>query len=202
MVEWDRDTPLARAKGETGKANRALVDYAQMGVNRSLRELARGYGAGRAEDPPTRAVATVFNWSRRYQWQLRVARYDDMTRAQEMAQYEAERLEWRKKRRQMAQALFGKTAAAMAQLVPEDASLAQVTMAVKTTLAELRAEYDDLPVARHELTGRDGGAVVVQRAEIDYDHMTDAQLKAIIIAAQAFRGAQNTERNTDDTEND
>ena len=152
-MEWDRDNPLARVPGETSKANRALLDYAQMSTARSLRELAEKYREVEMRDVPTTSANTIMKWSERYDWVARVARYDDILRERERAEYEAERLTWRKKRRQMAEGFFIKTARALGKIDVDDTSLAQLTNAVKTALAELRAEYDDLPTQRHEVEG-------------------------------------------------
>ena len=92
---WDWESPLARYKGETYRANTALVDYVSMGPGRSLVKLIRGYrgeiepeetlyimfsqyrsqsGSGPESLPPTKRQGTVSVWSMRYQWQARIAR--------------------------------------------------------------------------------------------------------------------------------
>jgi hypothetical protein len=97
--QWDWEEPLARAKGETSKANTALQDYIDLGPGRSLRILAAGYRGeieegepghavfvpylGQAEDgsgivPPTKYKATIDRWSSKYDWQARLARYQEI----------------------------------------------------------------------------------------------------------------------------
>jgi hypothetical protein len=80
---WDADNPLGRAKGETRKANAALRDYVLMGAGRSLRGLHERYCLQSAHDPPTdtaptRRFKTLASWSTKYDWQARVARFDEL----------------------------------------------------------------------------------------------------------------------------
>jgi len=191
-MEWDRDNPLKRAKGESTKANQALHDYARMGLARSLRDLHTQYIQRASNARPTAKWWTLETWSRRYEWQARVARYEQLLQEQELAAFAADRLEWRKKRLDITKAHFGKIARAMQEFDAAGVTLSQLTSAIKTVNEELRKEFGD-EVQRVELTGRDGGAVQVQRTEIDYDSMTDTQLEAIVVAARAFREAQDND---------
>jgi phosphoglycolate phosphatase-like HAD superfamily hydrolase len=78
---WDADNPLARARGETAKANAALRDYVLMGAGRSLRSLMERYRAQFAHDPdtvPTIRWATLSRWSSHYDWQARLERFEDL----------------------------------------------------------------------------------------------------------------------------
>jgi hypothetical protein len=149
---WDAENPLARAIGETSKANSALHDYAFMGSGRSLRKLHQKYIEDTSLEPPTRHLRTLLGWSSKYAWQARVARFEAMVAEEEKAEYEAERLEWRKKRLQLLQGFFGKLAQALGKFEPDDATLGQLTPALKAAVQELRAEYDDLPTERRAVT--------------------------------------------------
>src|SRR5689334_4621333 len=86
IPEFDHDNPLAQAKGESGVANRALHDYAIMGVRRSLHQLEERYklmeeewtkNKSRVPRPPTTTWMTISNWSVMYRWQERVRLYDE-----------------------------------------------------------------------------------------------------------------------------
>jgi hypothetical protein len=110
--QWEPEDPLARAKGESTKANRALQDYADLGPGRSLALLAKGY-AGEIElgepgydlfrpyrvqsggepgaKPPSKRLSTLEGWSSRYQWQARLAAYQDLENEKREAIREARR---------------------------------------------------------------------------------------------------------------
>jgi hypothetical protein len=101
IESWDLDDPLGRVKGETGRSNRALQDYVDMGPGRSLKGLIKGYkGLVEAEEPnyalfaqftvqmqyepgtipPTKTLSTVARWSSECQWQARIACYEKLQR--------------------------------------------------------------------------------------------------------------------------
>jgi hypothetical protein len=85
----------------------------------------------------------VGGWSTRYKWQERIARASEIEHARK-------RDEWRKRRVGLLEGFFGKTAKALDNFEGEDATLGQLTQAVKTAVQELRAEYDDLPTQKQE----------------------------------------------------
>lgn len=93
--QFDPDSPLKRAKGESKRANAALQDYAYMGDGRSLNALFERYTDQRATNPqlkpPTTQRSTLGGWSAKFAWVERVAAWDDI---------ESERIEeqWRKRR--------------------------------------------------------------------------------------------------------
>lgn len=96
--QWNSDAPFARATWETQKANRALKDYVAMGPGRSLTKLHKTYTEYAPErgDPPTQCLRTLKNWSSRYDWQARLACWDELER-------EGEEEEWRSRRREIRQ---------------------------------------------------------------------------------------------------
>ena len=83
-------------KWETQKANRALKDYVAMGSGRSLSKLYRRYTESSPEkaQSPTQCLRTLKNWSSRYDWQARLARWDELER-------EGEEEVWRDRRRKI-----------------------------------------------------------------------------------------------------
>lgn len=93
---WDPENPLGKADGESKKANRALRDYAFMGVGRTLDALAGLYGewAGQGKRPPTVSRTTIGTWCFRGRWVDRVKRWEDL-------EIEREEDEWRQWRRQL-----------------------------------------------------------------------------------------------------
>lgn len=102
---WDYDAPLVRVKGETSKASQALWDYAQMGAGRSLAKLIEAYQSdpegtpdpAREAQPPTTRLRTLKAWSVRYDWQARVARWDQLQKEAEAGQWEERREAFRQR---------------------------------------------------------------------------------------------------------
>jgi len=86
MIAFDRDNPLALVEDsdETTQANAALNDYALLGEGRSLALLALEYQSRPKvgqKKPPTRQLSMLKTWSSRFDWQARVAAYDEIRRA-------------------------------------------------------------------------------------------------------------------------
>lgn len=74
--------PLAILKGESKKGNAALHDYYLMGKGRSLEKLLKSY-QNATNEPPTRRIKSLKDWSRFFAWQERIAaqtRLDDAAR--------------------------------------------------------------------------------------------------------------------------
>jgi len=133
-VDWrDSDDPFARqltglSEPESAAASEALRDYAEMGVNRSLRSLHRLYteqaanhkkrrdGKPLAMKPPTSSLQTLYTWSVEFEWQARVKRWEAIQRQRDQDAYEVDRREWRKRRMDTAKAALGVTGAALALL--------------------------------------------------------------------------------------
>ena len=86
-----------------------------------------------------------------WRWKERAEAWDEAERERAEAEYEAERLEWREKRRKLLQGFFGRLVQALGDLDPTDATLGQLTQAVRMAIQELRAEFDDEPTARHDV---------------------------------------------------
>lgn len=97
---WDPANPLARAKGETVTANKALHDYALIAHGRSLAKLREQYLDQRrtegAPKPPSTQMTTLKGWSTRHHWQARIAAWQE-------AQNEAERQLWAERQRKARQ---------------------------------------------------------------------------------------------------
>ena len=147
--EWDPGQPLKRGKGESARANAALVDYALMGPGRSLRRLHTRYSKQTAnkeqtEKPPTTQWSTLAGWSFRYRWQERVARFDEL---------EADRWakEWRDRRRGLLAHLGERVEDALNALVVDKVTLDQVVRVVQVTVQEMREEYHEKAPQRYEL---------------------------------------------------
>lgn len=74
-----------RKEGESSKAVQACNDYLRMGPGRSLQKLHHIYTESTPEQPPTKELRTLKEWSRRYDWQARVALYDTAVQEQKTA---------------------------------------------------------------------------------------------------------------------
>lgn len=94
LITWSPDNPLALAPPETLKANAALNDYALLGSGRSLSKLVEVYRS-RPEGGPTTKLSTLKDWSGKYDWQARIARYDAAVQAEARAALEAQWLQRR-----------------------------------------------------------------------------------------------------------
>ena len=108
---WDADNPLARARGETRKANEALRDYVLMGGGRSLRLLQERYrtqlehGSGTV---PTTRWATLSHWSSHYAWQARLDRFEDLETDRALATWRERQDEIRETEWDATQKLLGR----------------------------------------------------------------------------------------------
>lgn len=99
---WNEDEPLARIKRETIRAHRAFLDYLEMGPGRSLRILFAEYrqhldNETATEEPPTKRFRTLARWSTRWQWQARLAAWQDIVRKEREAKWKrraTEQREW------------------------------------------------------------------------------------------------------------
>jgi hypothetical protein len=99
---FDTDNPLNRILGESKQANKALMDYAEMGGRRSIRDLFEFYSKqklseNQADNPPTGKISTLWTWSARHKWQERVARFDEI----EKREREQKRIQEREERRRL-----------------------------------------------------------------------------------------------------
>jgi CRISPR/Cas system CSM-associated protein Csm3 (group 7 of RAMP superfamily) len=81
---------LGKQKGESKNSTRALHDYAMM-ERRSLRELCRRYQ--RQKNPPTKRLATLKAWSKRYEWQSRLVQFDLIVEDERVAEWEKRKAE-------------------------------------------------------------------------------------------------------------
>lgn len=95
IIFWDANDPLKAVENEPSTANRALRDYAHMGYSRSLRRLHDKYL--QEETPPTDSYGTIASWSSSFDWQDRVAAYDNLEREREEKVWRERRDELRNK---------------------------------------------------------------------------------------------------------
>lgn len=97
-LPFDSADPLVRIKGESARANNALRQYYLMGAGRSLRALLAQFNQqvldNEGTKPPTTRFNTLGMWSSAYNWQARIA-------AQTEIDFEADRLAWESRRRQI-----------------------------------------------------------------------------------------------------
>lgn len=89
--------PLERLPDEPPAAHRALIDYEALGSTRTLEQLTRRTPSA-TEPRPTRRLATLKEWSGRWNWQERIAQMQDLRIAQERAAREAV---WAQRREQI-----------------------------------------------------------------------------------------------------
>ena len=141
---------------ESAKAYEAFSVYlAQPVGERSLRNVSAALG---------KSTALIERWSRNYGWVERVNAYNAHLEAQARARFEADRLKQREQRQSVVRALVGQLARAMQAHSGKDAALTPseinaLAAAAAKVLNESRAEFNDLPTQRQEVTGKDGAPV-------------------------------------------
>jgi hypothetical protein len=94
-------------------------------------------------------------WSTNNAWQARVDRAQELEQERLNAEYEAERLEWRRKRRVALGDNFATVLVALQGADTEDLPVDRVTRALTMVAQELRKEYDDDPATRVEVSIRE-----------------------------------------------
>lgn len=171
--------PLCREKGETTKANKALRDYAQMGVSRSLHKLLQTYIKSGMLNTPTTCLRTLANWSVKYRWQERCQTFDDLERQKEARAFEQAQWDWRQKRLDMTKVIYGKLGVAVNAYKPQAETLSQLAHVLRIVNDELRLAFGE-QVQQVEVTvqGDLGG--------IDYDQLTVEELQTLVAAATVF----------------
>jgi len=179
--QFNDQEPLARCKGERQNANDALHDYYLMGSARSLSKLATQYRES-TKPVPTRQLSRLKIWSTTFKWQDRIAQAKEQ-------QNQAERERKREQRKQLLDGLLVKAAEGLQALDVRGASFGQVTNAVRTVVQELRAEYDDLPTQKQEISGAGGGPVQTVTT-IDVRQLSDDELNTLGDIANRFGDAE------------
>jgi len=144
--------------------------------------------------PPVNAPMVWRNAADKWNWKARAESWDmqeaqnraaaaALQQAKEEAEKERERQEWRLKRKQLAQGLFAKAAAALNSVGGDNpiANLSQVANTVKIVLGELRAEFDDMPTQRAELTKPiEINGMIAIAAEQELDEWRKQQLGKVL----------------------
>ena len=132
--------PLDRRKGETNRAHRGLMDMFRLGPGATLGDLASRYqqALDGTEIPPTKSYQTLKNWSKRHEWQARLA---EAFTQQEADRAEEEKAIWAERRAAVLQADYD-----MAQKLREvvDSTLDQLQNFVRTERRIIPAK-DGLP---------------------------------------------------------
>jgi hypothetical protein len=162
--KYDIDDPLAFMPNESEKANKVLNDYALMGVARSFQKLIDRYKRDNQEvinykknpagwekgkpiplEAPTVRMTTFATWSKKYSWIERVEVWDGLERARERKEFEADRIEWKRRRLDLLKATFFK----LVQLLEKiDAKTAQadigtITKSIKEIGEQMRIELGE-----------------------------------------------------------
>ena len=130
------------------------VYYRPLGPERSLLAAYNAWRSDKGRERPTDSVSDA--WRKRaeaWHWRERAEAWDEHERQIRLIQEQAEREEWRKRRRKLLIGFFGKLAEALQRLDTENVTLGQVTNAARMVVQELRAEFDDEPTQRHQFGG-------------------------------------------------
>jgi len=136
---------------ETPKAKRALEDYWEMGPDRSLAKLVKGYQkeSARNEQVPTTNEGTVYEWSRQHNWQERIKQ-----RIDEDAQAIRKRLRERavKFRERVAGAIYLDVSRLLQRLAATDGEVLAQSATDVEKLVKLFYQVAETPLSeRHEI---------------------------------------------------
>ena len=71
----ETDGPWMRLPKEQAKHYKAFCEFMRMGASRSVSELHRRYET--ANEPPTKRLKTMYEWSGKFQWKERAAAWDE-----------------------------------------------------------------------------------------------------------------------------
>ena len=164
------DDVFARArvdgKLETSASNKALQDYCELGVARSLTKLHKQYveqaeaidnGDDSLDLPPSTSLKTIQNWSADFNFVSRASDYDRLI-AEERVKLDAERrIAEREQRRNMLEKLRLQLEAMMAEkdLTADTKKFNAMVNGFKSYHTASMSEFNDLPQNRVDVTTKD-----------------------------------------------
>jgi len=140
--------PWTRQRNEEGELEpmlwyRRFSDYRLMGPDRKLLAAVNAWRVEKGGKKRNFVPGAWVEKQREWQWDERSEAWDQFILDQRIAEDEAERVEWRKKRRALLAGFFIKTTAALKDFDPEGTTLAQLTGAVRIAIDEIRTEYNE-----------------------------------------------------------
>ena len=166
--------PWERQSSETDRA------WAAFQIYRNLPPSKRSYDAAYrlTYNKPSsyHAPAWYRAWAtNHHNWKSRTEAWDCHLDDIERAAMEQERVEWRKDRRSLLKDFLSSVTTAMEKFDPENVSTGQLTRAVEMIVQEMRAEMDDLPTEKQQITGAGGGPIQITTVEVikDYGPVSD-----------------------------
>ena len=168
---------MTQLPNEPADAFAAFNDYCRMGESRTL----RGLHQSATKVTP---IDTLKRWSAKYNWQERVKEFDANTQDAINKRWQAERVAEKRTRIDTAKALRDAGIKVLANIDLSKESLATATGAIRTALDQLRAEFDDEPVSRHEISG------AVSRPSIPPELISDDARRegALLVIDEVLRG--------------
>lgn len=171
-------TPWTKRDTETTKAHSAFIIYRDLGPQRSLQKAANDYYGKAGAN-----VGQLERWSSQHAWVKRVAAYDEHQReeherivAEQFAEARRQQREQRQKTIQLMETMFQRVSAAYfphpnrTDTTMSAQDFAALARGWATVMDQSRAEFNDLPTQRQEITGQGGGAIVF-RTGMDADEL-------------------------------
>lgn len=159
--------PWERQSKETDRA------WAAFQVYRDLLPAERSYDAAYRKSytkPPHRRAPKWYRmWAKQHDWKVRTETWDRHLDDIERAAIEQERMEWRDHRRKLLRGFLTNVATAMKKFDPTNVSIGQLTQAVQMVVQEMRAEMDDLPTERRDVTSG-GEPITITTIEVVKDY--------------------------------
>ncbi len=143
--------PWERQPNETDRAWAAFQVYYNMPPSERSHDAA--YRERYKKGPNAHATKTFRTWSNHHDWKNRAGAWDRHLDDIERAVTEQERVEWRKDRRSLLRTFLTTVTQAIENFDPTDVRMNQLTSAVEMITQEMRAEMDDLPTEKHQISG-------------------------------------------------
>ncbi len=168
--------PWMRRDDESAKAFAGFQTY--RGMEPEVRSVTGAYRLHRDNPKAMQAPDYFYGWGRKYAWKERAGAYDAYRDWLDLRAADEERGKARRNRRIALGNALQKLNQCIGNIDPSDASVREVMPALTGVVKELRAEYDDEPTVRQQVTTYDGGnggfGVLAQRAA----DLTDEELAA------------------------
>ena len=142
-----------RVEGETAPSYSALIDYYLLGSSRTYVALAKHYDT--QESPPTKSLATVRQWSHRYNWTERIVKYEEQVAQRQLAVLEQARMQFIGKQVGMLFTMEEAIQKAFPNIDYSDVNLAQFARAIEKFSDVTQKVFNMTPTVRVSHTDDD-----------------------------------------------
>lgn len=176
--------PWYQRSDEPDEAYASFLEYLQIGPGRSVHRWFNDHSRTVFPVPP---AGHYYDRAKRFQWKDRALAWDREVHESQLADLMAQHVEAKRLRISLLVSFGEKLKLAEDCLLDEDIEWRTYVPALKAFTSELRAEFDDEPRQRREISGVDGGAIHVET------ETADAKLRARL---EALHQTANDESDT------